>query len=77
MLLPFRNLLVRLAEIVVPDKGNDDEFAFLDSRLLNTPALAISECTKRMVKMAEISKDSIHEAIRLADGYDAKIIEKI
>lgn len=77
MLLPFRNLLVRLAEIVVPDKGNDDEFAFLDSRLLNTPALAISECTKRMVKMAEISKDSIHEAIRLTDGYDAKIIEKI
>ena len=27
--------------------------------------------------MAEISKDSIHEAIRLTDGYDAKIIEKI
>ena len=66
-----------MSTFIVRDSEHKEKYEFLDERLISTPSFAISECTKRMVKMAEISKDSIHEAIRLTDGYDAKIIEKI
>ncbi len=59
ILLPFQNLLVRLAELVVRDKkgseagGEEDET--LDMRLLKTPAIAIGQARKQIVKMGKLA----------------------
>ena len=58
LLLPFQKLLVKLAEIVIRDKkgsekhdGEEDET--LDKRLLKTPAIAIGQARKQIVKMGK------------------------
>jgi len=77
LLLPFEKTLVKLAEFIVREKGDKDEFAFLDSRLLKTPAVAISECTKRMVVMSQLAEESIGAAIKLTGGYDEKAVAMV
>lgn len=77
MLLPFGKLLVKLASFFVPDKDSNNEFVFLDSRLLNTPAIAITECSKRMVKMSELAVRSIGAAIELTASYTEKTSELV
>ncbi len=59
ILLPFQNLLVRLAMLVVRDKkgakasGEEDET--LDYRLLKTPAIAIGQTRKQIIKMGQLA----------------------
>ncbi len=72
LLLPFTKLLERIANFVVRDKGEKEHYTFIDKRLLATPAVAISECTNRTVKMAGLSKEAVLSALQLLDAYDAK-----
>ena len=41
VLLPFANLLEKLAILTIPDSPEKESFALLDDRLLNTPAVAV------------------------------------
>lgn len=72
VLLPFGKTLVKLATLFVRDKGTADEFVFLDSRILNTPSIAITECTKRIRKMSGLAVKSIGTAITLTANYSEK-----
>lgn len=70
VLTPFRKWIIRLAEITVPTKK--DEIAktvFLDERLLATPSVAISECKRLVVEMAELTRSSYRDAVALLDNY--------
>lgn len=56
ILLPFQNVLVKLAQFVIREdkdatKGEEEET--LDYRLLKTPAIAIGQVRKQIVKMAK------------------------
>lgn len=59
ILLPFQNLLVKLAMLIVRDKkgtatsGEEDET--LDYRLLKTPAIAIGQTRKQIIKMGKLA----------------------
>ncbi len=60
ILLPFQNLLVKLAMCVIRDKkgaqsdgGEEDET--LDYRLLKTPAIAIGQTRKQIIKMGQLA----------------------
>jgi len=44
VLLPFSKQLVKIAEKFIPDKDEKQSVAFIDERLINTPALAVFEC---------------------------------
>ncbi|MBE6769310.1 MAG: Na/Pi cotransporter family protein [Ruminococcaceae bacterium] len=78
ILLPASNLLVKIAEKVIPDKASEEEtYTLIDERLLNTPSFAISECINTTVEMAKTAKDSIRNALSLLENHDEKIIEKI
>lgn len=70
MLLPFQHLLEKIANIVVKDSGQAEEYAFFDERLFKTPSVAIEECNSLTVKMAEIAKDTILQALHLVEKYD-------
>ncbi len=81
LLLPFNKLLVKLANIIIKDKkGVEEQYTFIDERLLNTPGFAIQECTHRCIEMASKAETCIISAINLCGNYDerrAKDIIKI
>jgi len=69
---PFANLLVKLAEITVPDKAGEDvkeEFVILDERFLEQPAFAMELCRKEAIKMAEVAKEAIYLALDNIGNY--------
>ena len=71
LLLPFQKLLVKLANIIIKDKkGVEEQYEFIDERLLNTPAFAIQECTHRCIEMASKAQTCILAAINLCGNYD-------
>ncbi len=74
VLSPFKKQIVRLAELVVPDKKGDQKTrtVFLDERLFATPALAVSECKRLAVEMGELTRTAIFSAIESVARYDAE-----
>ncbi len=74
MLMPCGRLIEKLAVLAVPDKQNEKErrphgAPFLDARLLSTPSVAIAECEHKTMEMADLSKQTIFDAIALLGNY--------
>ena len=76
LLLPFSKLLVKLACLTVRDKGTeevvspeDKEFKILDTRFLETPALAIEQSRNAARNMAQEAKQALRIALTLIDDY--------
>ncbi|MDD4543282.1 MAG: Na/Pi cotransporter family protein [Clostridia bacterium] len=72
VLLPFSKLLVKFAEKTVKDKGVSPEKIILDERFLNTPSIAVDQCKKHILNMANITKETISIALPLINNYDPK-----
>ena len=70
---PFANLLVKLAELTIPDKADEkevkDEFALLDERFLEQPAFAMERCRQVANQMAEVAKTAIYLALDNIGNY--------
>lgn len=80
ILLPFSNLLVKLANKIIPDgkdKQADDKTVWLDERLLSSPPLATSQCRQKAKGMAKISKTALFDAIGIMNKYDQTLADKI
>lgn len=74
MLMPCGKLIEKLAVLAVPDKKGEKErrphaAPFLDARLLSTPSVAIAECENKTLEMANLSKQTIFDAIALFGNY--------
>jgi len=72
MLLPFTKQLEKLARIVVKEKKSAESFAFLDERLLQSPAFAIAECYNMTIRMAKRAQSTLLSSIKLLDHYSTK-----
>ena len=76
LLLPFGNLLVKLATWAIKDSKEDQEkeniFKVLDERFLDTPGIALEQCKKLTDDMARITKESLFGAIELLENYSDK-----
>lgn len=82
MLMPFSKLLVKVSQIIIPDKNGDNEkkdiFATLDPRFLATPSIAVEACRDTTITMSDITKDAITDAIGLlASPYDEKKVQSV
>lgn len=80
ILLPFSNLLVRLAKKIIPDGKESkikDETVWLDERLISSPPLAVSQCRQKANDMALISKTALTDTIDMMFHYDKKIADKV
>ena len=74
LLLPFTKQLEKIAMFVIKDdKSKEEEFVFVDSRLLATPSIAIAECGNKTVEMAKLAQSTILKALSLLEKYDEKI----
>lgn len=71
-LFPFIRGLERLAYLIIPVSAEEkamqeDVFSVLDPRFISSPAFAIEQCKSLANKMAEISKDSFLQAMRMVE----------
>ncbi len=72
VLFPCADLLERLAVAVVKDKKGTDEFALLDERLLDTPAIAVARGKELTAVMGETAGRAMELAVKmLKEGYNA------
>ncbi len=77
LLLPFQKWLEKMANVIVKDTNEKEEYALIDERLFKTPSIAIEECNVHTIKMAEIAKDVIIKAISLLGNYDEKVAQDV
>ncbi len=90
LLLPFNKVLVRLAEATIREDETEQmqnaekketaaALALLDDRFVSNPALAIDNCRKVAMKMADICQSSVYLALDQIKEYDdlkaAKVLE--
>ena len=77
MLLPFTKQLEKIAYTVIKDDTQEEEFAFVDSRLLATPSIAIAECNNKTVEMSKLAQTTILKALSLLEKYDDKVGKEV
>lgn len=77
LLLPFARLLEKLACLTIRDKDREDDTPFIDSRFLNTPAVATAQCKNMSITMANLAKETIFMAIDSIGNYNEKVAAQI
>lgn len=78
VMLPFAGVLERLACATIKDEENaEDEFQLLDERLMVTPPVAIEQCRKLTIKMAEKSERAMDQALSLVRNFDPEVYNTV
>lgn len=86
MFLPFTNVLVKLAILIVPETETEEKaeepesgakFVYMDKRFLNSPALAISQLKKETFRMADMAMASLATAFNGFIRRDVSTVENV
>jgi len=73
VLLPFRDILVKIATLTVRDSKVEEDrsgLKLLDERFLEKPSFALASAKKAAVEMAYASQEALNMAISLIDHFD-------
>lgn len=77
ILAPFAKLLEKLAFLTIKDSAEDikrdEEFKLLDDRFLSSPSFAIEQCKGMTIRMAELTRETIKQAIEISHGYTEQL----
>lgn len=77
LLLPFCNGLVKLAKLMIRNKGEKEEVNLLDERFLATPAVAADLCREMTLKMGQAAAANLDIANGLFTSYDRQARENL
>lgn len=83
VLFPFGNLLVKLAELTVPEDKTEGEettatLQRLDAHLTSRPALALEQAKVVADRMGDLARESVQDALSMIEkGYDEDLDAKI
>ena len=77
LLLPLSGMLEKLAIKLVPETETQDIGTELDERLLVTPPIALENCRKFTIEMANVSVEAIKESLESLNEYTPEIAESI
>ncbi len=82
MLLPLSNHILKLGYKFIPQSDAErmeieKKHIVLDELLLKTPSVAIEACRNLTVDMAELTRETIKDALKLLDEYDEQLVEKV
>ena len=77
VLIPFKKAIYKLCELTVKGDNDKTHTIFLDERLFNNTALAVSECHRLTNEMAEHARDSLTKAIGLISSYKSETAQYI
>lgn len=84
-LLPFTNVLERLAYATIREDGAenthtrhiDEDVKALDSRFMNNPSFAMEQCRRVICHMADTARESCIEAAGLVVAYGQETVERV
>lgn len=80
LLIPFMKKLEALANRILPDKKTKEDKktgTVLDTRLLATPSVAISECNEVTVEMATLAEKSLFASFDTIGNYSEKVADAL
>lgn len=77
ILAPFHKQLIAVANFLVRPVKKEQEFAFLDERLINTPSIAVNEAGSMTDKMAVTAHNTIAESLDLVLNYSEKAAQQV
>ncbi len=79
MLMPFSNLLVKIANTLLPDHPSAQQAnaVLLDNRLLATPSVAVAEADNLTNRMCSIASQTLLDSIGTLSVYTREASEKI
>ena len=77
VLIPFKKPIMRLCELTVKSSNDKTHTVFLDERLFNNTALAVSECHRLASEMAEHSRNSLLKSIKLISEYNSEAVNDV
>lgn len=82
ILLPFSGVLEKLSYLTIRDTAEAvnesmSDFQVLDVRFLDTPPIATAQCKNVAVKMAEICRKALFQAMDLLEHYDEEKAEQV
>jgi len=78
--LPLTNPLARLVSWLIPDRPSLDEGLrpkYLDPHVLDSPALALGQATREILRMSDIVRDMYRDTIRVFTEDNQEIQEQI
>jgi len=80
LLIPFTGFFAKLICALMPEKDRkaDEEYGakYLDPYVLDTPAIALGQATREILRMAELVQDMVHKGIKaILDESDGLIDE--
>jgi len=77
--LPFVGLLAKLSTLLV--RGDDDadnmQVKFIDSRVLNTPPIAIGQARRETLRMAKIALEMVEKTNQFLEDGDSKHLHEL
>ncbi len=77
LLMPMGGLLEKIVIRLIPDDKSPDTAAELDSRLLNTPPIALERCRTVATEMAQHAVQTVCGALDCVDGYTPEKAELV
>lgn len=81
VLLPFAKVLEKLAYLTIKESPDEKEeskhIQVLDSRFLDTPALAMEQCKNAANKMSDITREALFTAMELIEAYDQNKADEV
>lgn len=81
LLFPFANLLVKIADLVVPEKGDEEKsnkrLLHLDYRMLSSPHIAVEQTHREVERMGRIALENYRLSVDTFLNRNTKNIEKI
>lgn len=80
MFMPFAKQLCKASRFLIKDKdgdGEDSDTIVIDPILLKTPAVAVQACRSASIKMADLTKETILEALDVLRNFSEERAEEI
>lgn len=83
ILLPFGNVLVKLAMLTIRETDEEkeeqmeDATKLLDVRFLEKPAFAVAQCRNVGIEMAELTQRALVQAVDALTDYDKKKVKEV
>ncbi len=81
ILFPFINGLEKLSYLLIRDKNDKDAAVssgpVIDERFMSTPAFAVAQCKNQTIKMAELARQNIINALMLMKNWDKCMAQEI
>ncbi|HOV68923.1 MAG TPA: Na/Pi cotransporter family protein [Clostridia bacterium] len=81
ILFPFAKQIIALISKIIPEKHDSDiverKLIFLDSRIAQTPAIAITQAIREMAHMGKIARNNLQMAIDAFFKKDESLVDKV